>query len=238
MTASLLLGLILVLPGQRELPQPTGPIGPPADSFTPDPAWTVLDKQTKTLFFDPKARTLILRARVCLREGYLEHLLCSEQTKEHESILATKATPKLIQAGLLLTGAKVGHTVRFQPKFQPPAGTAIAMTVEWIENGKTRSVDAKQLIRDGRTKAPIEVDWVFAGSELYPDPEDDKKTLFAADGGDLFTVANFTSAILDLPINSTADDTARSFVANTDKIPPRNTYVTVYLRPVAAPGGK
>ena len=93
MTASLLLGVLLLLPTQKELPKFDGPVGPPADKFTPDPSWKALDK-TNSLFFDPKDRSLILRARVCLREGYLEHLLCSEQTKEHESILATKATPK------------------------------------------------------------------------------------------------------------------------------------------------
>ncbi len=231
MTASLLLCVLLLLPTQKELPKFDGPVGPPADKFTPDPSWKPLDK-TNSLFFDPKDRSLILRARVCLREGYLEHLLCSEQTKEHESILATKATPKMILAGLILAGADKGHAVRFVPKFEAPTGTAIAITIEWTEDGKKKSIDAKQFVQDSQTKKPIETDWVFAGSELYPDPEDATKTLFAADGGDLFTVANFTSAILDLPINSSANDTARSFVANTEKLPPRNTYVTMILKPI------
>ena len=231
MLATLLLATTILLPCQKPLPTPTGPTGPPADKFTPDPAWKPLDK-TNSLFFDVKERHLILRARLCLREGYLEHLLCSEQTKEHESIFATKASPRAIQAGLLLTGADKGHTVKFLPKFEAPTGSAIAITVEWLENGKTISINAKELVQDSKTKKTIDTDWVFAGSELYPDPEDATKTLFAADGGDLFTVANFNSAILDLPIASSADDAARSFVANTEKLPARNTYVTIILRPI------
>lgn len=231
MSASVLLSLLLLLPSQKELPKFEGQVGPPADKFTPDPAWKALDK-TNSLFFDPKDRKLIIRARVCLREGYLEHLLCSEQTKEHESILATKATPRMIHAGLILTGAEKGHSVRFVPKFEAPTGSPISMTIEWTENGKPVSIDAKQLVQDGQTKKPIEKDWVFAGSEQFPDPEDATKTIYAADGGDLFTVANFTSAILDVPINSPANDAARSFVANTEKLPPRNTYVSIIMKPI------
>lgn len=231
MTASLLLAAAILLPAQ----EPGRPSGPPPDTFTPDPAWTVLDKKNKSLFFDPRDRRLILRARVCLREGYLEHLLCSEQTKEHESILATTASPRLIHAGLLLAQAKPGHPVRYLPKFEPPTGTPIAITLEWIEGGKAKTLEAKTLIQDSKTKKPLELDWVFAGSDLFPDPEDPKKMIYSADGGDLFTVANFTSAILDLPLKSSGDDAQRSFLANTDKIPPRNTYVSVILRPIKKP---
>ena len=41
----------------------------------------------------------------------------------------------------------------------------------------------------------------------------------------MITVANFGSAILDLPIASSANDTDRVFAANTDKIPPLGTEV-------------
>ncbi len=231
MTASLLLAAAILLPAQ----EPDRPYGPPPDKFTPDPAWKVLDKKANSLFFDPRDRRLILRARVCLREGFLEHLLCAERTKEHESILATTASPRLIHAGLLLAEAKPGHPVRYQPKFEPPTGTPMAITVEWIEDGKSKTLEAKTLILDSKTKKTLELDWVFAGSDTFPDPQDPKKILYAADDGDLFTVANFTSAILDLPMKSSGDDTQRSFVANTDKLPPRNTYVTLILRPIRKP---
>src|SRR5262249_36834018 len=44
----------------------------PVDSFKPDPAWKELGK---SLWFDREHRRLVMRARVVLREGPLEHLL-------------------------------------------------------------------------------------------------------------------------------------------------------------------
>ena len=48
-------------------------------------------------------------------------------------------------------------------------------------------------------------------------------------------VSNFASAILDLPIASSANDADRSFIANTEKIPPIGTEVFLVLRPRRAP---
>ncbi len=206
---------------------PGEPPRPPPDSFRPDPSWKALGP---SLWFDAKQKRLVVRARVALREGPLEHLLCLKGTKEHEAVLATSANPRMIKAGLLLTGAEAGHPVRFVPKFEPPTGSPIDIELEWQEAGKTRRADARQWVRDERTKAPLDKDWVFAGSELVPDPVT-KKPVFTADDGDLITVANFSSAILDLPFASTANDAERSFVANTERIPPHGTPVSIYLRP-------
>ena len=209
------------------LPPPDEPKAPSPDSFQPDPAWKPLGRG---LWFDKSSKRLVVRARVVLREGPLEHLLCLKGTKEHEAILATAAVPYQIHAGLLATGAESGHPVRFLPKFEPPTGTAIAIDLEWTENGKTRHADARDWIKDERTKAPLKTDWVFAGSEFIDDPVT-KTKIYAADDGDLFTVSNFTNAILDLPFASTANDSERSFVADTDRIPPRGTGVTMFLHP-------
>lgn len=198
-----------------------------ADDFKPDPAWKKLGDG---LWFDPAGRRLVVRARLVLREGPLEHLLCLKGTKEHEAILATPAEPRKIHAGLLLTGAEAGHPVRFLPKFEPPAGTPIAIELQWEENGKTRRADAREWVFDERQKAPLNIDWVFGGSELIDDPNS-KQRYYAADDGDLITVANFGGAILDLPLVSTANDAERSFVARTDHLPPRGTGVTMFLSP-------
>jgi len=217
---------------------PDGPAGTdpavPVDNFRPEPGWKPLGT---ALWFDPKGRRLVVRARVVLREGPLEHLLCWKGTKEHEAILATAAPPRQIHAGLLLTGAEPGHPVRFQPKFAPPAGTPIHIELSWDERAEPRRADAREWVFDEHHKAPLSTDWVFAGSQLV-ELEPGKPPYYSADDGDLITVANFASAILDLPFASTADDTDRSFVARTDHIPPRGTFVTMYLRPRPARDGK
>ncbi len=200
---------------------------PKADSLQPDKEWKSI---SRSLWFDGKTKRLVLKARVVLREGVLEHLLCLKGTKEHEAILATDAAPRQIHAVLLLTGAEPGHPVRFAPKFEPPTGTPIAIELRWRQDGKIHQSDARQWVKDEKAKKPLGIDWVFAGSVIYEDPES-KKPRYAADEGDLFTVANFGSAILDLPIASSANDADRVFSANTDKIPPLGTEVLLLMGP-------
>jgi hypothetical protein len=216
--------------------------GPPSAESTqgdsalrPDPVWRELGR---SLWFDPQEKRLIVRARVVLREGQLEHLMCKKGTKEHEAILASDAPPQGIHAGLLLTGAEPGHPVQFVPRFEPPAGTAIAIELLWHQDGKLQKSDARQWVWDEKTKAALGIDWVFAGSLVYQDPVT-KKPAYAADEGDLITVANFASAILDLPMASSANDADRVFSARTAKIPPIGTEVFVRFAPRRAkPGGK
>jgi hypothetical protein len=199
-----------------------------ANALEPSPTWKPLGR---ALWFDPDTKRLILRARVVLREGPLEHLLCLKGTKEHEAILATDAEPRKIHAGLLLTGAEPGHPVRFEPKFEPPAGTPIAIELRWIKDGKAQSADAREWVKDEKSKKPLATHWVFAGSMLYDDPIT-KRRIYAADDGDLFTVANFGSAILDLPLASSASDADRVFSAHTERVPPAGTEVYMRMGPV------
>ncbi len=226
MHASLVLALFLVLPVDQP---PEGGAGEKAEVLQPDPAWTAMGR---SLWFDRKSNRLILRARVVLREGVLEHLMCLKGTKEHEAILATDAIGSEIHAVLLLTGARPGHPVRFEPKFEPPAGSAIAIELTWRQDAKIQKTDARQWVRDEKAKTPLAIDWVFAGSYLYEDNVT-KKTHYAADEGDIITVANFGSAILDLPIASSASDADRVYVTNTARIPPLGTEVFVSLSPRA-----
>jgi hypothetical protein len=220
---ALLIGLAL---GAQAPAAGTTPVGA---ALQPDPGWRELGR---SLWFDPnpKAKRVILRARVVLREGQLEHLMCKKGTKEHEAIVATDAPPQAIHAALLLTGAEAGHPVQFVPKFAPPAGTPIAIEFLWRQDGELRKTDARQWVWDEKTKAPLGIDWVFGGSMIYVDPVT-KKATYAAEDGDLITVANFASAILDLPMASSANDADRVFSAHTAKIPPIGTEVFVVLSP-------
>ncbi len=217
------LGLVLgPLSGQA-------PRAPEAESpsLRPDAGWKELGRN---VWFDAKERRVILRARVVFREGPLEHLMCVKGTKEHEAIVATDAPPKAIHAGLILSGAREGHPVRFAPKFEPPAGSPIAIEIQWRQDGRIRKEDARRWVWDEKTKAPLDIDWVFAGSLIYEDPID-KKPRYAAEEGDLIVVSNFASAILDLPMASSADDAGRSFAANSREIPPIGTEVFLVMRP-------
>ncbi len=89
-------------------------------------------------------------------------------------------------------------------------------------------------MKDEHKGTPLDTRWVFAGSNTFTDP-DTKRVLYAADGGDLITVANFPSAILDVPFASSNSDAERGFVAFTDHIPPLDTPVTLYLHKPTPP---
>jgi hypothetical protein len=160
---SLILSLCLGLSAGQASPVQNPAVGP----LKPEPGWRELGR---SLWFDPKEKCVIVRARVVLREGVLEHLLCVKGTKEHEAIVATDAPPRRIHTALLLTGAEVGHPVQFQPKFEPPAGTPIAIEMRWLQDGKPRKADARDWVRDEKAKSTLAIDWVFAGSVLYEDP--------------------------------------------------------------------
>jgi hypothetical protein len=198
-----------------------------AASLQPEKDWKSV---SRSLWFDPKSKRAVLKARVVLREGVLEHFLCLKGTKEHEAILATDAVPRQIHALLLATGAEPVHPVRFVPRFEPPVGTPIAIELRWRQDGKIHQSDARQWVKDEKANKPLSIDWVFGGSELYDDPVT-KTRRYAADDGDLFTVANFANAILDLPIASSANDADRVFTTNTDKIPPLGTEVFLIMGP-------
>lgn len=79
----------------------------------------------------------------------------------------------------------------------------------------------------------MKADWVFAGSVLYVDEETGKPT-YLAEGGDLICVANFGDATIDVAIPSSSDDSNRNFEAYTERIPPKDTPVTIELIPVHA----
>ena len=213
-----------------QVPGTTTPNKPSSPLLQAEPEWKELGRN---LWFDKKEKRVVLRARVVLREGILEHLLCLKGTKEHEAIISTDAVPNKIHAALLLTGADVGRPVQFVPKFEPPSGSPLKIEFLWKQNGQMMRADAKEWVWDEKGKSSLKIDWVFAGSLVYEDPVT-KQARYAADEGDLITVANFASAILDLPIVSSANDADRTFTANTSKIPPLGTDVFVFLSPRTA----
>ena len=59
--------------------------------------------------------------------------------------------------------------MQFVPKFEPPTGSAIAIEVRWMQNGKLRTQDAREWVKGEKDK-PLSRDWVFAGSQFYDDP--------------------------------------------------------------------
>jgi hypothetical protein len=79
-------------------------------------------------------------------------------------------------------------------------------------------------VRNTRTGAALDTDWVFAGSSFWTDPADGTE-YYQADGGDLICVSNFPTAMLDLPVESSQSNEALLFEAFAGRVPPRGTAV-------------
>jgi hypothetical protein len=182
---------------------------------------------------DGEQRRVLVQAVVCRRTDLLEQFMCRRMTKEHEAIVASDCDARDIHKALLLAGAEPGSPIKFQPKFTPASGPVIKVYVEYEENGKVKKVPAQQWIRNAATKKELDIDWVFAGSMLLQnqlDPEG--PPIYLANDGDVICLANFESALLDLPIVSTKDNDDLLFEAFTERIPPLETPVTIILEAV------
>lgn len=180
-------------------------------------------------------RRVIVLASVCLRTGQLEQLMCRKRTKEHEAVLSADVDARDIHKALLLAKAEPGHPVKFVPpdKRIPPKGTPIKVLLQYQDKGRTVTVPARNWVRNLKTDKELDVDWVFAGSIFTPDPFDPKAPPFyAANDGDVICLANFETAMLDVPILSSKDAADLAFAAWTSRIPPVETPVTVILEPV------
>jgi hypothetical protein len=183
------------------------------------------------VWLDEKNKRVILDGEVCLREGFLEMFACLRGTKEHESIVSVPTRAYVVHAALLAAGAEAGTPVRFRPEYRPPTGTEIDVYIVWRdEQGKDRRVRAQEWIKDVKTGQAMKLPFVFAGSGFWKDPETGKQH-YEAESGDFICVANFPSAMLDVPGESSQSNEALSFEAFTEHIPPLKTKVRLVLVP-------
>jgi hypothetical protein len=180
-------------------------------------------------------RRVWVASTVCMREPEyrLEGQLCKKFCKEHEYVLHADVDARNIHAALIAAGATPGSPVQFLPKFVPPSGTPIRVTLQYEQKGKLITEPAGRWIRDAKTGKAFTGDWVFAGSVFgIPDPEDETKRLYLANHGTLICLCNIETAMLDLPLKSTKALEDRSFEAWSERIPPLDTPVNVILEPV------
>jgi len=221
----------------------------------PDPVGAKRLSSNYDVWLDPQAKAVIVDGHISLRQGMLEMFACTRNTKEHESIVSANTKAYLVHAGLLSLGAEPGHPVQFlqqyvppsgrwmfdigltmmsvhlPPVFLPAAGTEIEVRVQWYdERGMPRSARAQDWVRDIRTGKAMAYPFVFAGSGFWIDPETGKQ-YYKAEGGDFICVSNFSTAMIDIPVRSSQDNTELAFEAFTERIPPLGAPVRLVLQP-------
>lgn len=183
------------------------------------------------LWIDFERRLVIFDGKVCLREGLLEMFACPKGTKEHESVVSINTQPQFIHAALLAVGAQAGSPVKFDPLYVPARGTVVDIYLLWRDaEGKKRTMRAQEWIRDVKSRKPMAHSWVFAGSGFWLDEQTGKQH-YHADGGDFICVSNFSTAMLDLPIESSQANAGLQFEILKENVPPLGTKVRLVLAP-------
>lgn len=205
-------------------------------TLSPPPGGTPISKDH--LWIDAKNKRVILDGYVAMTDGPLEMFACPEGTKEHESIIGTLARSKEVHAALLAVGAMRGTPVEFLPKFVPATGQRIRIWVCYRDkDGTFKAIDGRRWVKKAGTGKQMEPDWVFSGSGFWKDPESGKE-FYRADSGDMICVSNFNSAMMDIPVASSAEAGDLLYLPFTERIPPQGTPLRLVLVPIPLPTDK
>jgi len=188
----------------------------------------------KHLRIDRDKRQVMLDAKVCMEEeGPLELLICRTGTKEYESVLATEALGAHLHAALLSLDLTPGLAAMWsgsgdEAKFLPPRGPELKITMRWKDkDGNMQEADAGDWLKHTGKKAGPVKKWVFIGSKILPD-----NRYWADVNGEIVSVSNFESAVIDVPFESPDDWNALEYQADIRAIPPKDTPVEVIITPL------
>jgi len=225
-------GMVLVVLSAAPA-RPEGPSSAPASDSRPATTMPGVIR-LEHLRVDTEARKVVVDAQVCLGKQGLELLLCKEGTKDYESILSTCAEPWQVHAALLLLGLSPGKPAEWSGSddhavFLPPRGAELKITIAWKnENQEQRQSDAADWLEpvEGRKPKPPKT-WVFVGSETLPGGQ-----YWADEVGEIISVSNFASSVIDVPFESSEQAELLAFRPNEDVIPPAGTEVQIIIEPV------
>ncbi|MBE3070302.1 MAG: hypothetical protein IMZ66_08705 [Planctomycetes bacterium] len=196
----------------------------------PAPAKDVIIRTLPGIVVDTKAREVRLEGTVCLQRGALELFVCSQNSREHESVIVVKAKPSHVTFALSLLGLAPGKPgfATEGGAFSPPAGEMLDVAARFKgPDGKDVEVPAWRLMclagsDEGLDRA---IEWVYVGR-----PEE--AAMRAADReGTVVCLSNFTEAVIDVPFESTSVNASLLYMANPKVVPPRGTPVELIIRP-------
>jgi len=217
--------------------QPAPPESPQGEGFTEVFPHVRLDAEKRVVEFD--GRVPILTSDPEAPVVYLEVIVCTPNTKEHETLVVTPARPSHVHAALLAIGLEPGEPGSWSWDGQemtahPPTGERVRVEFIYMDKkGEKRTVSPNEWVINDRTGEGLaERDWVFAGSRLVDRRGGD---YYDADGaGTLIGLATFGSETLAWPTVISHESSVQEpvWIANPQRTPPIDTPVTVRLKPM------
>ena len=176
--------------------------------------------------------------------GFLEQVICTPGTREHESLVVTRARPSNIHAAMLIAGYTPGRPGRWVPdgdsyRVEPPEGDAIEILVRYVDaEGRTIEEPIRRWIRDhhGDNEFPDQP-WIFGGSIIAENPEHmGPGTYYVADhSGSVAGLVTFGDEVIGFNevISDQAALAAPEWEVHTERVPEPGTPVTVILKPAS-----
>jgi hypothetical protein len=176
---------------------------------------------------------------------FLEVVVCTPDTKEHESLVMTGVKASHVHAALLLLGLEPGSPGSWEvrgvePVLVPvdPRGPAIGVDITYRDaSGREVTADAREWVVDAKSGARLGargpeagVRWVFAGSRFV---EREGQRVYDADGvGTLVGLCTFGSETVAWGRTISPDSQVHEpeWIANAKAVPAAGTAVVVRLR--------
>lgn len=201
-------------------------------------------------------RCVDVESRVCLKEGMLELIACTKDSKEHESIIMIEAKPSHVHTALLLLGAKPGNPAMQEAinpemtrfRSTPPSGNPVDVflvfkNAEGKETEQAISEFIQEAGQDYGTPAPDTPEpkkkfpthtFLFAGSILAGDGNGPRQYLCDVNGN-VISLATFGDELLCLPDVHDHSNGALVWEVDGDKLPELNSKIILRLRPQLKP---
>ena len=177
---------------------------------------------------------MIVPAEVSRQKGPLEFLLCTEQTRDYESLLKTKVQPHSLHAALLTLGLLPGKPAQWsnpageKPVFMPPRGAELELTLRWKDDkGVAHEAPATDWLITAQNKPAPATRWVFVGSENLDDGR-----YWADVEGRTISLANFAASVIDVPFKSSDKNALLEYAANDKAVPAEGTAVDLVITAV------
>jgi hypothetical protein len=194
-------------------------------------------------------------SRIALKEGLLELIACTKDTKEHESILVIDAKPSHIHTALLLIGGRPGSPAQRQAinpemtRFRdiPPSGSPINVFLVFKDkDGKEVEKPISDFIKpsedhdsigepaaEGAKEKFSTHTFLFAGSILTGEDEGPRRYL-CDDNGNVISISTFGDELLCLPGFHENANGALNWQVDGEHLPALNDKVIMRLRPADA----
>jgi len=188
---------------------------------------------------DAKTREIRFATKVNMDTGLLEYIICKQQGKLHEALLATEinATHLSLAFTLLryvpspeLFGLRdeTGHPSGLYPNVPAAvkAGARISVEVEWSVDGKTHRLPINDWIQlsvkeSGMKPGP----WLYTGSDFYEGKFVPEMT------GDLAAIMVDQGCLINYPGADNVDNGSQVWYGYPKRIPAVGTPVTVIITP-------